>query len=236
MTADNALGLFSFCLSLYLNVLLFRSLVKTDEGVRQDSSVHPPKVTHVAGEPLDPNRVYRVVTKISDLTNGQSAHWTEYYTKHPELLPPKGNYINIQSTLMSYFARNLWRKLWDATSKEISDSCAIDGCPEARLEVLDRSGDGIVTVDEIQYALNNLLGYSVDEREKTLAKQVHEIADTTGDGKVTVADFEAFCDQFSEALEDWRDQEMAKYENVGNVDPKIFHQVINTLNDEGSAP
>ena len=213
----------------------FVLVFSTDEGVRQDSSVHPPKVTHVAGEPLDPNRIYRVVTKISDLTNGQSPPWTDYYTQHPELLPPKGNYINIQSSLMAYFARNLWRKLWDATSKEIPDACPIDGCPEARLEVLDRSGDGVVTVDEIQYALNDLLGYSVDKREKTLAKQVLDIADTTGDGKVTVADFEAFCDQFSEAMEDWRTEEQAKYEaTVSNVDPKIFHQVVNTL--EGGAP
>lgn len=209
-----------------------------DEGVQQDSSTHPPKVTHVAGEPLDRNRIYRVVTKISDLTNGQSPPWTEYYTKHPELLPPKGNYINIQSTLMAYFARNLWRKLWDATSKEISDTCAIDGCPEARLEVLDRSGDGVVTVDEIQHALNDLLGYSVDKREKTLAKQVMEIADTTGDKRLTLADFEAFCDQFSEALEEWRDSEKLKHEKVavGNVDPKIFHQVVNTLNEDAPSP
>jgi hypothetical protein len=209
-----------------------------DEGIQQDSSTFPPKVTHVAGKPLDPNRIYRVVTKISDLTNGQSAPLTEFYEKNRHLLPPKGNYINIQSTLMSYFARNLWRRLWDATTKEISETCAIDGCPEARLEVLDRSGDGVVTVDEIQYALNDLLGYSVDKREKTLAKQVLEIADTTGDKMLTLEDFEAFCDQFSEALEEWREQEKAKHENaaIGKVDPKIFHQVVNSLNEDGTAP
>lgn len=213
--------------------------IQYDEGVKEDTGAYPPKVTHVADESLDPNRIYRVVTKISDLTNGQSAPLTEYYTKHPELLPPKGNYINIQSTLMAYFARNLWRKLWDATSKEISDTCAIDGCAEARLEVLDRSGDGVVTVDEIQYALNDLLGYSVDERETTLAKQVLDIADTTGDGQITVADFEAFCDQFSEALEGWRDDEKRKRNakiSVGNVDPNIFHKVVNSLLEDGPAP
>jgi hypothetical protein len=66
------------------------------------------KVTHVAGEPIDLNRVYRVATKIGDLTNGQSPPWTEYFTAHPEVLPPKGAYVNIQSDLMSYFARTLW--------------------------------------------------------------------------------------------------------------------------------
>jgi 2',3'-cyclic-nucleotide 2'-phosphodiesterase (5'-nucleotidase family) len=204
-----------------------------DEGVQQDASVHPPKVTHVAGQPIDPNRVYRVATKISDLTNGQSPPWTDYYKSHPELLPPKGAYTNIQSELMSYFARNIWRKLWDATTKEISDTCAIDECPDARLEVLDRSGDGIVTVTEIQHALNDLLGYSIDRREKTLAQQVVSIADTTGDGTIALEDFTAFCEEISEAMEDSqakleekKEDEMAAF---GNVDPKIFHQVVNSL-------
>ena len=62
-----------------------------------------------------------------------------------------------------------------------------------------------------------------------------------------VADFEAFCDQISETLEDWRaDEQYAAFSKIrkqqatataemaaiGNVDPKIFHQVVNTLEAE----
>jgi 2',3'-cyclic-nucleotide 2'-phosphodiesterase (5'-nucleotidase family) len=40
-----------------------------DDGITQDAATN--RVTTVNGRPLDPNRVYRVATKIKDLTNGQ---------------------------------------------------------------------------------------------------------------------------------------------------------------------
>ena len=168
-----------------------------DEGVREEtSSDGKPVVTHVAGQPLDPNRIYRVATKISDLTNGQSPELTEYFTRYPQLLPPKGAYVNIQSELMSHFARNLWSKLWDAISNEIADNCDMELCnPEERLATLDRSGDGIVTVDEIQVALRDKLGLSIDRREQSLAEFVHSYADATGDGTVTIADLMVSCEE-----------------------------------------
>jgi hypothetical protein len=162
----------------------------------------------VAHKPIDPDRVYRVATKISDLTNGQSPAWTEYFTKHQEVLPPKGAYVNIHAELMSYFARNLWRKLWDAVSRELSRECELeDECnAEGRLAALDVTGDGVVTVDEIQMALKEKLGYSIDDREKSLAEFVHTFADTTGTGQITKQDFEIFCNEMSELYEKdkWR--------------------------------
>jgi len=179
-----------------------------DEGVREDYSQSPPVVTHVGGKPLDLDHIYRVATKISDLTNGQSPPWTEYYQAHPEVLPPKGAYVNLQSELMSYFARNLWRKIWDSISEQLADTCDIEKeCnPEGRLEVLDTDGDGEVGVEEIQVALRDILGYSVDDREQSLANFVHSFADTTGNGKVSLTDMKAFCNEMSEVHErdGWR--------------------------------
>ena len=88
-----------------------------DSGVIEDDTEK--KITHVGGEPLDKDRIYKIATKISDLTNGQSPPLKEYYDAHPEALPPKGNYINIQSELMSYFAKSLWKKLWIAIAEEL---------------------------------------------------------------------------------------------------------------------
>ncbi|KAL7567910.1 hypothetical protein ACA910_019625 [Epithemia clementina (nom. ined.)] len=179
-----------------------------DVGVKQANDGSK-RVTHVAGEPLDPDRIYRVGTKIGDLTNGQSPPWTTFYTENPQLLPPKGAYVNIQSELMSYFARNLWRKIWDKTTEliddkecDVSDNCAAD----ARLDVLDQTGEGLVTVDDLHTALRDLLGYSVDDRETTLAQFVHAFADTTGDGTVTVDDIESFCDEIKDLYQrdEWR--------------------------------
>jgi hypothetical protein len=86
-----------------------------DGGIKEiyPDSGGPPIVTEVAGHALDPNRMYRIATKIPDLTNGQSLTFTKYYTAHPEALPPQGSLINISVELIGYFARNLWRRIYE---------------------------------------------------------------------------------------------------------------------------
>lgn len=176
-----------------------------DDGIKEENVDGVKRITFVAGKPLDPNRVYRVATKIKDLTNGQSPPLTKYFKEHPELLPPYGSYINIQTELMGFFTRNLFRKLWEATGERIPDpeekleemSHPVPALEEVesrlRISVLDRDGDGIVTVDDIHFGLGEFLGLSVSEEEKTLAEYIHTYADVTGDGNVTVDDFEYFC-------------------------------------------
>lgn len=179
--------------------------IQYDGDVVEDTSAHPPVVTHVAGKPIVLNRIYRVATKISDLTNGQCQPWTDYYKTHTELLPPKGAYVNIHAELMSYFARSLWRKLWNAISDEVDDEACMlrEECnesfnPEGFLDVLDLTGDGNVSVEEIQIALQEKLGLSVDNRETALAKFIHSFADTNGDGTVTLHDFKVFCKEMQQ--------------------------------------
>jgi len=199
-----------------------------DDGIHEeavdDSEEHEgrtTRVTRIAGKPIDPDRTYRVATKIGDLTNEQSPTLTEYYRRFPELLPSKGSYVNIQAELMSFFARNLFRKLWEATELRMRDEdgrlktatrplgelCDVDECdPDGRLSTLDRDGDGVVTVDDVHVALRDFLGLSIDEEETTLAEYVHSFADTSGKGCVTVADFEVFCTEMPEVYESqkWR--------------------------------
>ena len=170
-----------------------------DEGIVEEIIDGKPKVTHVGGKPLEPERIYRVATKISDLTNGQSPPLEKYFKEHPEKLPPKGNYVNMQAELLSHFSRNVWRKIWDAISDQISEDCGVFECPEERLAALDSTGDGTVTVADIQKALADLLGYSVDQRETSLAQFIHSFADMTGDGKITVKDFQLFCQEMDDA-------------------------------------
>uniref|UniRef100_A0A7S4MI19 Calcineurin-like phosphoesterase domain-containing protein n=1 Tax=Odontella aurita TaxID=265563 RepID=A0A7S4MI19_9STRA len=237
-----------------------------DDGVREewtpgeDGEGSRPRVTHVRGEKIDPDRVYRVATKVGDLTNGQSPPWTRYFSDHPEVLPPKGAYVNIHAELMSFFARNVWRKIWEAVSPERrlleecgedpDEECGIDAdpgtCdPRGRFEALavakgggkrgvgvgggaggggngghgknpippgsssdddDDDDDNVLTVDDIHMALSDVLGLSVDDTERSLAKFVHNFADTTGDGRVTLADFEQFCEEMPGVYEQnkWR--------------------------------
>jgi hypothetical protein len=181
-----------------------------DIGVREEyfDDGRPPIVTHVNGQPIDMDRIYRVATKISDLTNGQSRPLTDYYTSHPEVYPPKGAYVNIHAELLSYFARNLWRKIWEAISPTISGLCSpTEECdPEGRLATLDLDEDGVISIDEIHAALRDVVGLSVDERERSLAQFVHSFADTDGDGKVTAEDFEVFCEEMPQVYktDEWR--------------------------------
>lgn len=245
---------------------MFPGCHRYDQGIRQDFSVSPPKVTHVGGEILDPDRIYRVGTKISDLTNGQSPPLTDYFLEHPEEIPPKGAYINIHSELMSYFARNLWRRLWDATTvRNDAGECIIEECsPESRLALFDRDGDGVVTVEDVQFALRDYLGYSIDERELTMAEFVHSIADTVGDGEVTLEDFgtfrwshdlvnvrsshhclfytffflatEVFCEEIAEVYrnDEWRLQH--EKNSVTRVDRAVFDEVVDRVSDMENMP
>jgi len=187
-----------------------------DDGVREEVSGGRPRVTHVGGKPLERDRLYRVATKVSDLTNGQSPPWTEYYSAHPHLLPPKGAYVNIHAELMSFFARNMWRKIWEAIAPHPSMENKMEACdgdedpeecnPWARLERLDHDRTGEITVEEIHAALGDVIGLSVDENELSLAQFVHSFADADGDGRVTLKDFETFCDEMPAFYESqkWR--------------------------------
>jgi len=227
-----------------------------DEGVTEEIMDGKPKVTHIAGEPLDENRIYRVATKISDLTNGQSPAWTEYFTNNPHLLPPKGKYVNINSELMGHFARNLWQRLWAEISREIGEQpCSLDAevpCDaEERLAVLDRDGTGYVSVDDIKYALKEKLGYSIDKREDTLAKFVHSYADQSGSGRVTKQDFEILCEQMMElecvasATTAASTEEEPEYLSAGKMGlvatleengELLNHQRIDVVDTENDAP
>ena len=188
-----------------------------DDGIHEVYSDDggAPEVMAVGWEPIDHDRIYRVATKVSDLTNGQSPPLTEYFTKHPEALPAKGKYVNIHAELMGYFARNLWRKLWeqigpprpeDSDRSEVDALCSMNCDPEERLEKLDFDHDGEVSTDDIHRALKGVLKLSVDDEEKTLAEFIHSFADTNGNGHVTLEDFETFCNEMDELYEQdkWR--------------------------------
>lgn len=181
-----------------------------DIGVMQEMTEDGPKVSQVRGMEIDPDRFYRVATKISDLTNGQSPTWTDYFLQHPELIPPSGSYVNIHAELMSYFARILWRAIWEGISSELcgemkfGDECDAD--PEERLKYLDQNDDGVLDVQDIHAALNNVLGLSVDDAEFMLARFVHSYADTNGSGVVTIRDFKIFAEEMGSVYESdrWR--------------------------------
>ena len=154
-------------------------------------------MTTVGGQPIEKDRMYRVATKISDLTNGQSPPFTEYYTAHPEMLPPKGAYVNIHAEIMTYLARSIWRKMFSSITNKYEDV-------EERFQTLDLDSDGIVTVEEIQVALRDIVGLSVHSDELSLAKFVHSYADISGDGQLTMEDMIIFDEEIERSIRNER--------------------------------
>ena len=162
------------------------------DGIEEDEAADA--LTMVGGRPLEHDAVYRIVTKVGDLTNGQSAPFTEYFTAHPEALPPKGNYLNIHSLLMSYFARNLWKRMWEqlAAGARAGGAPAAGGVEDGVLAAMDLDGDGVISVEEIHASLARILGMSTDGTQMALARYVHRFADATGNGHVTRDDLLRF--------------------------------------------
>ena len=183
-----------------------------DDDIKEELIDGTKRVTTVAGKPLEPSRLYRVATKITDLTNGQSGPLTKYFKANPNALPAKGSYYNIHAELMGFFARGLFSKLWDATSELLPNPEDVleETCnpqlslneteSRLRLAALDREGTGTVTVDNIQAALRDFLGLSVVNEVKILAEAIHDCADMTGDQSVSVVDFEKFCESMPKEL------------------------------------
>jgi hypothetical protein len=95
----------------------------------------------------------------------------------------------------------MWRKIWEAIAPHPCDHESSENCyPERRLAALDLEETGEVSIDDIHSALRDVVRLSVDEEERSLAQFVHSFADADGDGRVTIADFNALCDEIMPAI------------------------------------
>jgi len=232
----------------YDDGIVEQALPENQWGYDEDGKcIRKTVVTHVRGQPIVHDTVYRVTTKISDLTNGQSPPWKDYFTKNAHLLPPQGVYINIHAELMAHFARTLWSRLWASVGEDV---CPIDrACrTEDRFDELDRAGDGIITVQDIQFALRDQLGLSIDKREQSLAEFVHSYADQTGDGTVRLNDLKLFNAYLEDGPNDAEEQLEEMMTLVEELSPLLALEkedklrvttpelVINGRNGPGQSP
>ena len=78
---------------------------------------------------------------------------------------------------MSYFARNLWHRMWE--NIRVADD------EDGVLDALDLDGDGVISVEEIRMGATRILGLSTDCTQMALARYVHRFADVNGQGEVT---------------------------------------------------
>lgn len=88
--------------------------LQVDDGVRWDSSVN--KVTHVAGQPLDPRKKYHVATTWGVITGMDNLEPLMEYRKENEGSFPTSieSTNNLKEILVSYFSHGIW---WTLLSK-----------------------------------------------------------------------------------------------------------------------
>lgn len=138
-----------------------------DEGVLVDESG---AVTHVAGAPIEPDRLYNVVITRWDAKSGPVRPWLEYYAAHPDHLSE--DEWEAQVTLLAHFAQHVWKRLWDHLDTNHDGKLARE-----ELLVLDTDGDGRIGRSEIAHALRHL-GIGVDDEEMSF---IDCILDAAGD-------------------------------------------------------
>ena len=95
-------------------------------------------LTHVAGEPLDPDRGYRIALVRNLLTGMDHIEPLETYgTQHPECVPPEGSGREVKVVLIDAFSRELFARL-------------------GHFELLDTDRDGKLSEAELSAAVSRL--------------------------------------------------------------------------------
>jgi len=128
--------------------------------MQYDDEVHLDKdgyVTHVAGEPLDESRIYKVAS-ISDFWRKRDAPSIgAYFEDHPEGLPEGDSGKPIHALLLRFFALQVWTRLWKELGFDSNGECTD---PEA-FKRLDHDGDGVLSKDDLKHAMAEIAGLDV---------------------------------------------------------------------------
>jgi len=157
-----------------------------DEGMEIDDN-H--MCTTIAGEPVDPTRMYRVGYPPEEIPaeNGPTA-LREYFqtTSGKELFRHASERARGgQEFLMQYWAQKVWRAVWKKL--DVNADGVID---EEEFKALDINGDGGVCAQELMSFMHHELGFEVVSGESSFAEHVLRIAgDGDRDGKLSWEEF-----------------------------------------------
>jgi 2',3'-cyclic-nucleotide 2'-phosphodiesterase (5'-nucleotidase family) len=107
--------------------------LQVDDRTEVDETSH--RLLRVDGEPLDPQRIYRVAT-VRDLLGGMDhiEPFARWHAEDPSAVPPSGSGREVKLVLVESFAVALWRTL-------------------GGFDMVDANHDGQVTEDEIAAAI-----------------------------------------------------------------------------------
>lgn len=146
-----------------------------DYGVTTDTETHA--VTHVGGEPLDPEKMYQVVCDAYMVR--VNLVLKAYAAEHPDRIPPDDSGQPALPILVSYFCNKAWRKLTDADGDGSIATEEVDKFFDAA----DVNKDGVLIEEEVVRAMSETLGEFMASR--VVARRMLSLADRDHNGKVS---------------------------------------------------
>ena len=154
---------------------LFGGFLQFDDGLETDAADQK-VVTHVAGEPLEPKRLYNVGLMLNSL-NGMNNNpafeaWRRNTAKN--VVPPDDVGIPAKVLLIRHFALASWRDMPDFST-------------------MDTNQDGCLSSEEIYAAYKNAYPNSGDEVIQAAVTRLLDAVDYEGDGVVSREEYESVC-------------------------------------------
>lgn len=134
------------------------------------------EVTIINDKPIVLDKLYSVVCDTYDLL--KNPHLNAWCKEHPEYIPPADAGRPVLPILVEYFCNEMWRTIIDVNGDGDIQEEEID----ALFREIDGNQDGLLSVEEVSYALKKQLG---EGGSAIIAKQMVAIADKDHSGTIS---------------------------------------------------
>mmetsp|Transcript_54264 Transcript_54264/g.126338 ORF Transcript_54264/g.126338 Transcript_54264/m.126338 type:complete len:612 (+) Transcript_54264:138-1973(+) len=176
-----------------------------DDGVELDQDGF---VTHVAGQPLDLSRVYKVAS-ISDFWRKRDSPTIgSYFELHPDLLPEPDSGVPMHACLIRLFAAQIWARIWKKLGIEPGNG-EID---DETFKRMDLDGDGKLSREDIKKSIEGIAGMETFTGQDVVVDRMFEEMST-------------FQRQVSDHIH---------HETIGEAVKHFSNTSLSSMNDGGS--
>jgi len=151
--------------------------MQIDDGISVDGDGF---VTHIRGEPINEERIYRVASFKSLERERDGEIIGKELAAHPERMPGEDDGVQCHALLVGHWARRLWERIY-----ALADADGDGRLSAEEFATLDEDGSGRINRKELKHAIARA-GYETFSGEYTLVDAVLEAAgDLDGDGKLS---------------------------------------------------
>lgn len=161
-----------------------RDALHCDDGMKVDPNTS--MVFEVAGQPFDPDRMYRIV--IDSFIMRTNVVFKRYAEAHPEEIPSDESGQPALPLLVQYFCNRIWASLCDVNKDGTVEMHEIDEF----FDEADTDGNGEIDLDELMVAMSFRLG-DLDV-SRILAQQCIGFADADKNGTISKQELRTFIE------------------------------------------